>query len=59
MFIEVYTESDRDALLQSGYKLIREVPLQSAVKYIFVNHSKELKFNNAKVKANITNTLTF
>ena len=58
MFIEVYTESDRDALIESGYRLIREVPLESAVKYVFAN-SKELKFSNAKVKANITNTLTF
>lgn len=58
MFIEVYTESDRDALIESGYRLIREVPLESAVKYVFAN-SKELKFSNTKVKGHVTNTLTF
>lgn len=58
MFLEVFSEQDRDILLQQGYKLIKEVQLSSTVKYVFANH-KELKFNQLKVKAQVTNTLTF
>ena len=58
MFIEVYTKEDKDTLLAHGYKLLKEVPLHTVTKYVFVN-SNELKFDNAKVKATITNTLTF
>lgn len=58
MFLEVFSEQDRDVLLQQGYKLIKEVQLSSAVKYVFANRN-DLHFNNSKVKANVTNALTF
>lgn len=58
MFLEVFSEQDRDILLQQGYKLIKEVQLSSTVKYVFANR-KELKFNQLKVKAQITNAMTF
>ena len=58
MFLEVFSEQDRDVLLQQGYKLIKEVQLSSAVKYVFANRN-DLQFGNLKIKANVTNTLTF
>ena len=58
MFLEVFSEQDRDILLQQGYKLIKEVQLSSAVKYVFANRN-DLQFSNLKIKANVTNTLTF
>lgn len=58
MFLEVFSEQDRDILLQQGYKLIKEVQLSSAVKYVFANRN-DLQFGNLKIKANVTNTLTF
>lgn len=58
MFLEVFSEQDKEVLLQQGYKLIKEVPLSSTVKYVFVNHN-ELKFDSLKVKAKVTNALTF
>lgn len=58
MFLEVFSEQDRDVLLQQGYKLIKEVQLSSTVKYVFANR-KELKFNQLKVKAQVTNAMTF
>ena len=58
MFLEVFSEQDRDVLLQQGYKLIKEVQLSSAVKYVFANR-KELQFNQLKVKARVTNVMTF
>lgn len=58
MFLEVFSEQDRDILLQEGYKLIKEVQLSSAVKYVFANRN-DLQFSNLKIRANVTNTLTF
>ena len=58
MFLEVFSEQDRDVLLQQGYKLIKEVQLSSAVKYVFATRN-DLHFNNLKVKANVTSALTF
>lgn len=58
MFLEVFSEQDRDILLQQGYKLIKEVQLSSAVKYVFANRN-DLQFSNLKIRANVTNTLTF
>lgn len=58
MFLEVFSEQDRDVLLQEGYKLIKEVQLSSAIKYIFANR-KEAKFSELKVKAQVTNAMTF
>jgi hypothetical protein len=58
-FIEVYSEEDKNKLLERGMRLFKEEPRdKNIIAYIFINDS--LKFANSDVKRfRITNYLNF
>ncbi len=58
MFIEVFTDKDKDHLLAKGYKLLKTSQVGDCKKYTFAN-SNNLQFNSEEVKSVVTNTLTF
>lgn len=58
MFIEVYSDEDKEKMLQQGYKLLKSIRIENCTKYVFANTDK-LKFDNSEVKCNFTNRLTF
>lgn len=56
-FIYVFKSEDRDKLLASGYKLLKEDANKSI--FVFVNKSEQLHFSLNDVKCNFSNILRF
>ena len=59
MFIIVFNEVDKEALLAKGYKLLKQEFESGMVKYVFANNGSKLDFAKENIRAFTTNKLYF
>ena len=57
MFIIVFNEVDKEALLTKGYKLLKQEFESGMVKYVFANNGSKLDFAKENIHAFTTNKL--
>ncbi len=58
MFINVFTEEDKDKLISNGYKLLFTKQIKNAIVYTFENN-KTLKFDLNEIKHIQTSMMNF
>lgn len=58
MFIEVFTEKDKNELLEAGYKFLRTYKAGSVNVFVFTKENKS-NFSELKAKFKLTNKLNF